>query len=59
MKYAYSAPERGTTVLSSAKANAPNKDNTPQLIQTIRQNPTDPDRSSALVGDTKMPEPGQ
>jgi len=59
MKYAYSAPERGTTVLNSAKANAPNRDSTPQLIQTIKQNPTDPDRSKALVGDTKMPEPEQ
>jgi len=59
MQYTYSAPERGTTVLNSAKANAPNRDSTPQLNQTTKQNPTDPDRSKALVGDTKMPEPGQ
>ena len=57
MKYAYSAPDRGTTALSSANARAPRRDKKPQMIQMIKQRPTDPERSKALVGDMKIPEP--
>jgi hypothetical protein len=35
----------------------PNKETAPQAAQMIRQNPTDPACCSAIVGDTKMPEP--
>lgn len=44
-------------MLNSANASAPSRDNKPQEIQTIRQRPTDPDLSRALVGDTNIPEP--
>ena len=57
MKYAYSAPDLGTTVLSSAKASAPQRERIPHVVQIIKHSPIEPDLSSALVGDTNIPDP--
>jgi hypothetical protein len=35
----------------------PNKEMAPQVAQIMRQNPTDPASRSAMVGDTKIPDP--
>lgn len=35
----------------------PNKEMAPHVAQTIRQSPTEPVCCSAIVGDTKMPDP--
>ena len=37
--------------------NLPNSEIKPQTAQTTRHNPTDPDLSKALVGETKIPDP--
>jgi hypothetical protein len=37
----------------------PNKEMAPHVIQTTRESPTEPVCCSAIVGDTKIPDPGK
>jgi hypothetical protein len=39
------------------KTNLPIKEMAPHIAQMTRHSPTDPARSSAIDGDTKIPEP--
>jgi hypothetical protein len=44
-------------IIQHNKANLPIKEMAPHTAQMTRHSPTDPDRSSAIDGDTKIPDP--